>query len=122
MARKAKANKNIDLTKGQQINGALESSSSVFDHLKNRNFPYSVKTLIEYQAQLQKMNLSDLQRHAIEIAHILPNITERTRLVKKLEDEFLSKLSVYSTKYEAKSSSSLTKEQEANILKVLNRS
>lgn len=118
----AKANTNIDLNKGQQINGAVESKDSIFTFINKKMFPYSVKTLKEYQDQLEKMNLSDLQRHAIEIAHILPNITDRNRLVKKLENEFLQKLSAYNLTFvNTLPQTGLTTEQSQNIRDVLDR-
>lgn len=118
-----KKNSKIDIKTGTQINGAIEATPSVFDELRKREFPYSAKTLDEYKAQLNKMNLSDLQRHAIEVAHILPNITDRNRLVTKLENEYLQKQASYAIKF-SKSAiphSNVTPEQAENIRKILNR-
>lgn len=119
----AKANVSINLEKGTQINGAVETQNNVFKYLKNRDFPYKVNTLAEYKIQLEKMNLSDLQRHAVEVAHILPNVTDRNRLVQKLENEFLHKQADQMTRYNpaALPTSNITSEQAENIRKVLNR-
>jgi hypothetical protein len=129
MSRKKKETKtevakaSIDISKGIQINGALEGISPMLDTLRKREFPYSVDTLPEYRKNLDKMNLSDLQRHAIEVAHILPNITERSRLVDKLEREFLRRQSIFVTRYSPVNStvSSMTSEQEAEIKGILKK-
>lgn len=81
----------IDLSTASQVNGNLESPSKLNDFLKKREFPYQQESVAAYLKSLESMNISDLQRHAIEVAHILPNVTDRSRLVRKLEEEYLRK-------------------------------
>lgn len=49
---------------------------------------YGTIELEEYQSQLKDMNTASLRDHAIEVAHVVPG-TNRDRLVKRLEAEFL---------------------------------
>ena len=81
----------IDVNAARQVSAVIDNSSTLFQYVNNRDFPYQEKTFAEYQKKIQKFNLAELQRHAVEVAHILPNVTERNRLTKKLEDEYLIK-------------------------------
>jgi hypothetical protein len=115
--------KKIDIATASQINGALEDKSGVFDYMKKKEFPYQEQTLAEYRAKLNSLNISDLQRHAIEIANILPNITDRSRLADKLEREYLRRQGLFMIRYSSTSipSSGLTAKQEDAIKKIINR-
>jgi len=113
----------IDIAQGKQVNGAMEGETSIMDVLRKRNYPYKDLSLAEYTKTLSRMNLSDLQRHAIEVAQILPNITDRSRLVDKLEREFLRRHASFTTSCAAMNTniSNLTPEREAAIKEVLSR-
>jgi len=77
--------KNIKQT--QQVNGAV-TGASIYDIIGKKTFPYNEKTLEEYLAKLKTMDWSDLQKHAVEVANILPNVDRRDRLINKLEQGF----------------------------------
>ena len=117
----AKLGKDTTLDTAMQANGNLDKTPDVFKYLQRKDFPYSVATLTEYKAQLVKLNLAELQRHAIETANILPNITERSRLEDKLEREFLRRQGLYLNRYSPDSlpSTNISKQTEVNILKLL---
>jgi len=53
----------------------------------NGSEKYKTLDLEEYKAELAEMNLSELQGHALEVAHIVP-IHQRERLEKRLLTEF----------------------------------
>jgi len=81
----------VNLATATQVNGNLESPIQLNEFLKKREFPYKETSVAAYLKSLESMNISDLQRHAIEVAQILPNITDRSRLVRKLEEAYLKK-------------------------------
>lgn len=88
MAKKKKINEKL------QAHGALEGKS-IYELMGGKVFPYEENTLEEYRKRLDKMDFADLQRHAVQVANILPNVDKRDRLVDKLEREFLKKLYAY---------------------------
>lgn len=69
----------------------------------------------EYRAKLLEMNNSDLQRHAVEVAHVVPDLRPE-RTIKRCLLEFQKHVSSYKTrKYVRKSESPASKE----LLKIM---
>jgi len=91
----AKSNKSKELAAKKTVTGALASPRSVYDIIGQDTFPYREKTLAEYSKTLEKLDLADLQSHAIAVASILPNVDKRERLIDKLEREYLKKQSAF---------------------------
>ncbi len=110
------------LLEGSPVNGVLDTPNSVFNYLRKKEFPYAEATFHDYQKKLQALNLADLQRHAIEVANIIPNTMERGRLVKRLEDEYLQKHGKYMVAFTQKSigTSEVSPEAAQNIQNLLN--
>jgi hypothetical protein len=104
------------LKEKSQVNGALEGKS-VFELMGKKAFPYDQTTLETYHSFLEEMDFADLQRHAVQIANILPNVDKRDRLVDKLEREFIKKLYAY-VGYPVQG---LTPEPSSDIAKILSR-
>lgn len=73
------------------IHGALPEPKCIDDIIGRNWFPYKEKTEAEYQSNLEKMNFSDLQRHAIEIGNIIPNTDRKILLIEKLVRIYLKK-------------------------------
>lgn len=88
MAKKKKVTEKI------QAHGALEGKS-IYELMGSKVFPYEETTIEAYRKKLDKMDFADLQRHAVQVANILPNVDKRDRLIDKLEREFLKKLYAY---------------------------
>ncbi len=82
------------LDEKSQTHGALEGRS-VYELMGKKVFPYEEKTLEEYQKKIQAMDWTDLQRHAVAVANILPNVDKRHQLIDKLEREYLKKTYAY---------------------------
>ena len=83
-----------NITKKQVSTGATAVTmpeDSVYALMGKNMFPYKEKTVEDYRASLLDLNFSDLQRHAIEIANIIPNTNKREQLIDKLEREYLHK-------------------------------
>lgn len=99
MAKTKKITK-ASLSEKKQVHGALPESDvdNVYAAMGKYTFPYKEKTLEDYRAALDKMNLADLQRHAVEIANIIPTAVSRSQLVNKLESEYLHKRAAYINK------------------------
>lgn len=55
---------------------------------------YKTMDLEEYKTQLAEYNTSELQRHAVEVAHVVPAIS-RERLEKRLVLEFQKHINAY---------------------------
>lgn len=108
-------------TRKNQVNGALpiESPASIAEMLGERAFPYRELTLDDYRKTLDKMSLSELQKHAIEIAQILPNVTNRSIMIDKLERAYLQKQALLSPKIPK--NSALNESQKEEMNKLLNR-
>lgn len=76
-------------------NIAIQSpEDSVYALVGLNTFPYKQKTQSDYLSYLRELNLSDLQRHAVEHG-IIPNAVARSVLVDRLEREFLKKKFAY---------------------------
>ncbi len=75
----------------EQVNGAL-TGKSIYELMGKKIFPYDEHNLEDYRKKLDAMDFADLQRHAVQVANILPNVDKRDRLIDKLEREFLRKL------------------------------
>lgn len=73
-----------------QAHGALEGKS-IYELMGKKVFPYEEKTIEEYRKKLNAMDFVDLQRHAVQVANILPNVDKRNQLIDKLEREYLKK-------------------------------
>lgn len=105
-----------NLKQKAQVNGALEGKS-VFELMGKKVFPYEQITIESYHQYLEEMDFADLQRHAVQVANILPNVDKRDRLVDKLEREFLKKLYAY-VGYPVQG---ITPEPSSDIAKILSR-
>lgn len=55
---------------------------------------YGTTEIDEYRSQIKEMNTASLREHAIEVAHVVPG-TNRDRLVKRLEAEFLKHVAAF---------------------------
>ena len=91
MARK-KSQSKIDIP-SNQTNGALPStvkqgSSSIYEILGMKSNAYTQTSFADYQQYLDSLNLAEMQRHAVEVANIIP-IDDRRRLTDRLEKEYL---------------------------------
>jgi hypothetical protein len=76
-------------------NIALQTpEDSVYALLGFNQFPYKQKTQAEYLSYLRELNLSDLQRHAVEHG-VIPNAVSRSVLCDRLEREYLKKKYAY---------------------------
>jgi hypothetical protein len=108
-------------TRKNQVNGALpmESPASIAEMLGERAFPYRELTLDDYRKNLDSMSLSELQKHAIEIAQILPNVSNRSIMVDKLERAYLQKQALLSPKIPK--NAILNEAQKEEMNKLLNR-
>lgn len=130
-AQKAVANKSkpakisvSNLTELKAVNGNLEEGPKVFEFLRKQDFPYEEKTLAEYEKKLNKMTITDMQNHAVEIARIVPNITEREKLKKRLTDIYLEKMGKYIVKYSKEADRNrvqMDSDKAEKILAILNR-
>lgn len=118
------ANKRIKkLEQAQQATGKLENKGEVFDYIRAKEFPYKETTLADYRKKLDAMNFSDLQKHAIEVASVIPNI-ERHRLVDRLEKQFLTKLANYQFKFQQNAlpnTGGVTEQAAQSIQQILSR-
>jgi len=76
-----------------QTNGGKRNVRSIDELLGRKHNPYSVGTIAEYEAQLKKMPLSDLERHATEMGS-LPN-SNRNTLITRLLDKYRKVSSAY---------------------------
>lgn len=79
----------------QQAHGQLSSNTSIYDIMGKKTFPYEEKTIEDYRKRLDSLDFADLQRHAVQVANILPNVDKRHVLIDKLEREYLKKLYAY---------------------------
>lgn len=125
---KRKTKKDVSIEKAKleskaQVNGVVDEGPKIFDYIRKQNFPYETTSLEEYRKILKSMNFEQLRSHAIAVAQILPNITERLRLEDKLEREFLRKLGLYMIQCSPNSipKTGLSKEAEDNIKNILKR-
>ncbi len=109
----------VDIATASQVNGNLDSTNKLADFFRNRDFPYKEQSLAEYQKSLASMNMSQLQLHAIEVAQILPNVGDRGRLVRKLEENYLKKQAKFVIGSIKPMQKPLTKEAEDTIKQVL---
>lgn len=83
------------ITNKEQAHGQLSSNSSIYDLMGKKTFPYEDTTIEDYRKRLDSLDFADLQRHAVQVANILPNVDKRHLLIDKLEREFLKKLYAY---------------------------
>lgn len=95
MAKGIKSKVTAKLESKQVAHGALPSTQSVYGYMGLNQFPYAEKTLDEYKAKLEKMDLADMQRHAVSVANILPNVDRRNILTDKLVTAYLRKQSQF---------------------------
>ena len=86
----ARKKKNLDGI--NQTNGALPTtknqSSSIYEILGMKSNSYTQTSFADYQQYLDSLNLAEMQRHAVEVANIIP-IDDRRRLTDRLEKEYL---------------------------------
>lgn len=75
----------------QLVHGALPEVRCIDDILGRKWFNYKESTDAEYRSNLEKMNFSDLQRHAIEVGNIIPNVDRREMLISKLVKIYLER-------------------------------
>ena len=121
VANKVTSEEKVNLATATQVNGNLDSPIQINDFLKKREFPYKETSVAAYLKSLESMNISDLQRHAIEVAQILPNITERSRLVRKLEETYLKKQGKLLDFSRANGQSNVTPEAAESIRAIMSR-
>lgn len=104
-----------------EVNGKVEGAPrSINEVLGFRDSSYKTHDVEEYEKQLFAMNLSDLQRHALEV-HLKPN-SERRLLIAKLVKEFKRKNSSFIGPHQserAAASNRMTKEDRRKALKVM---
>ncbi len=67
---------------------------------------------------LEALTFGELQRHAVEVAHILPNIDKRERLVNKCVDTFLKRQTQF---LHTQVPDNMTEEGKAVALEILKR-
>lgn len=79
----------------QTVHGALPTNMSIYALMGRGKSPYPENTLAEYEKKLEKMDLADLQHHAVAVANILPNVHNRFILIDKLKIAFLKKQTQY---------------------------
>ena len=103
----------------KQITGMIDpvNQKSVYEIMGFNDFPYPQKTIEEYRALIDEMNLADLQRHSIEVANIIPTSASRSILIDRLEKEYVKKRYAY---VEVKNvGRQLSAQDEADIKKLL---
>jgi hypothetical protein len=112
-----------DLNQSKQVHGALETKQeeSLYSFMGLNTFPYREKTPQEYRVMLDQLTLNDLQRHAVEIANIIPNTMSRHNLIDKLEREFLKKQNAFVDRKKPDNSVILNKKQEQDVKDLLSR-
>ena len=111
-------------TKKQVATGAtevLKPEDSVYGLMGKSIFPYTQKTVDEYRLSLVDMNFADLQRHAIEIANIVPNTNKREQLIDKLEREYLRKQFQFVNRTTTSDLPILSDKEEKSIKELLSR-
>ena len=86
----------VKLINKQVANGELPSDpksnpTCLDDILGRRYFMYKERDEKEYQKNLEKLNLAELQRHAIEVANIIPSADKRDTLINKLVKVYLER-------------------------------
>lgn len=101
-----------------QTNGALSQARSVYDIIGKANGPYTTNSFDVYRTQLQKMDLAELQKHAIETANIIP-IDDRRRLEDRLEKEFLRTQAKFAGKTQGVAP--MSEKDKDSVLKILSR-
>jgi len=101
-----------------QTNGAVQSKSSIYEILGMKSTNYRQETFAEYQAYLDTLNLAEMQRHAVEVANIIP-IDDRRRLVDRLEKEYLRLNARFAPS--TQSQVIIPEENKRNIEKILNQ-
>lgn len=101
----------------EQVNGAATPAKSIYDIIGKKTFPYEEKTLEEYQKKLKDMDWTTMQKHAVEVANILPNIDKRDRLIAKLEEAYLKKFYAFLGHDKQKKEP----EASAEIMRILSR-
>lgn len=91
----------LDITTAAQVTGQVvpEKAVDMYSYMRDRNFPYKEKEFKDYQKALASMTFSTLQKHALEIANIVPNILDPRKLIKKLEEIYLQKQGKYLIAY-----------------------
>lgn len=118
--------KKVQISEIKQTNGALPSSvleaglqhKSVYDIIGQRMGGVKYQSLEEYKTYLNTLNLSELQKHAIETANVIP-VDDRRRLVDRLEKEFLTAQNKY-VNYRPNQASAIPQENQDNIKRILN--
>ncbi len=101
-----------------QTNGAIQTKSSIYEILGMKSTNYRQETFAEYQTYLDSLNLAEMQRHAVEVANIIP-IDDRRRLVDRLEKEYLRLNARFAPPTQAQII--IPEENKRNIEKILNQ-
>ena len=97
------------------------TEDSVYSQVGMDMFPYKQKTVQEYLSFIKDLNLSDLQRHAVEKG-IIPNATSRSILEDRLEKEYLKKRYAFvDVKIADSNGKSLSKKDQEDIESLLYR-
>lgn len=111
------------IKESKQAHGALEIEigESLYDFMGLKTSPYKESDAKAYRAKLDEMSLSDLQRHAIEVANIVPQSTSRSNLIDKLEREFLKKQNQFVNKKKTSGNISLSEKDELDLKDLLSR-
>ena len=91
MAKVKKSAVTAKLEAKQTVTGALPVQTSIYGQIGANAFPYPEKTVEEYRAKLDKMDMADMERHAVSVAHILPSVHKRAILIDKLVVAYLRK-------------------------------
>ena len=102
------------------VMGALpDGPHCIDDILGRRYFMYTEANEKDYQTSLEKMNLGELQRHAIEIGNIIPSCDKRDNLIGKLVKIYLER----KYKYVANAQYKQVKQPEPTpeVLEILSR-
>jgi hypothetical protein len=80
------------INKKNQTHGAqIDDHDNLYSFMGKKTSAYKETDLESYSVSLKEMNLVDLQKHAIEVANIIPSSMNRNTLIEKLEKEFLRK-------------------------------
>ena len=99
--------------------GALAQPRSVYEMIGFKDTPYSTDDVDDYLKEMNKLNMADLQTHAMSVAQIMPLTSEtRERLLTRLEKKFIEAKNKYSA-HGPMTRAKLDPDREANLKKIL---
>ena len=103
----------------KMAHGALAQPRSVYEMIGFRDTPYDTDDVDQYLKEMNKLNMADLQTHAMSTAQIMPLTSEtRERLLARLEKRFIEAKNKYSA-HGPLTQANLDPEREASLKSVL---